>query len=305
MSILETKLNILKQDLGSKPERTRRQKKLYVRKKINRQVFENTKKLYPSLKEETIEANNIPNKKKAEYFWKSIWKNKDDFKQDAEWLKNLEETYCPQATPRNYTIARLTLEKAIQKFNLSKSPVHDKISPYWFKNLTGYRDALACQFNIMVHSDQPLPIWFSSVSTILLPKSQITHFANNYRPIACLNIQYKLYTNCINTFLTHHTERNYIITQEQVAGKKGVWGATEQLLINKNILKEVKVKRQNLYTVWLDCKKDYDLISHKRLLYALKLAKVPNQLITAVKNLTKSWYKKPHLYRKNANIIQI
>ena len=196
----------------------------------------------------------------------------------------------------------MRLDKAIQKLNLIKSPGHDKISPYWFKNLTGYRDALACQFNIMVHSDQPLPIWFSSAHTILLPKSKETHFAKNYRPIACLNIQYKLYTNCINTFLTDPTERNHIITQEQVAGKKGVWGATEQLLINKNILKEVKVKRRNLYTVWLDYKKAFDSIPHKWLLYALKLAKVPDDLITAIKNLTESWYTKLHLYGKNANI---
>ena len=81
---------------------------------------------------------------------------KGDFKQDAEWLKNLEEIYCPQATPRNYTTTRLTLDKAIQKLNLSKSLGPDKISPYWLKNLTGYRYALACQFNITVHNDQPL-----------------------------------------------------------------------------------------------------------------------------------------------------
>ena len=53
------------------------------------------------------------------------------------------------------------------------------------------------------------------------------------------------------------------MTQEQVAGKKGVWSTTEQLSINEIILKEVKTKRRNLCTVWLDYKKTFDAIPHK------------------------------------------
>ena len=144
--------------------------------------------------------------------------------------------------------------------NISKLPGHDKIVPYWFKHLTGYRDSLAHQFNIMVHNNQPLPKWFSSAHTRPLPKNQKSHIAKNYRPIACLNIQYKLYTNCINTFLTDRAEGNHVMTQEQAAGKKGVWSTTEQLSINEIILKEVKTKRRNLCTVWLDYKRAFDSI---------------------------------------------
>ena len=40
--------------------------------------------------------------------------------------------------------------------------------------------------------------------------------------------------------LTDHVLHNNIITNEQVGGKKGTWGTTEQLPINKFILREVK-----------------------------------------------------------------
>ena len=214
------------------------------------------------MKGETIEIKNIPRKEDVEQFWKGKWQDKNDFKQDAEWLKNLKEAYYQQATSRKYIITRLTLENAIQKMNIYKS--HDKIVPSnWFKHLNGYRDSLAHQFNVMVHNDQPLPKWFSSAHTILLPKNQESHIAKNYRPIACFNIKYNLYTNCINTFLTDHAERDLVITQDQVAGKRGVWSTTEQLLINKNILMEVKTKRGNLYTVWLEYKKAFDSIPNK------------------------------------------
>ena len=52
----------------------------------------------------------------------------------------------------------------------------------------------------------------------------------------------------------------------------------------------------------LDYKKVFDSIPHKWLLYTLKLAKVPDYLITAIKNITESCYTKLHLYGKNANI---
>ena len=74
-------------------------------------------------------------------------------------------------------------------------------------------------------------------------------------------------------FLTDHVMHNNIITDEQAGGKKGTWGTTEQLLINKSILKEAKNSRRNLVTVWLDYRKTFDSIPHSWLLQALKLAK--------------------------------
>ena len=90
--------------------------------------------------------------------------------------------------------------------------------------------------------------------------------------------------------LTDHVLHNNIITNEQAGGKKGTWGTTEQLLINKSILKEVKNSGRNLVTVWLDYRKVFDSIPNRWLLQALKLAKVPGIIINAIKNLTKSWY---------------
>ena len=94
-----------------------------------------------------------------------------------------------------------------------------------------------------------------------------------------------------------------IVTPEQAAGKKRVWGTVEQLLINKSILKEVRLMRRNLVTVWLDYRKAFDSIPHSWLLHALKLAKLPNHLLIAIKNLTESWYTKLNLYGKNESIV--
>ena len=75
-----------------------------------------------------------------------------------------------------------------------------------------------------------------------------------------------------------------MIKQEQ---KKVTWETTEQRFINKSILKEVKISRRNLVTVWLSHRKAFDSVPHNWLLQALKLAKVPGIIVNTIKNLTK------------------
>ena len=75
-----------------------------------------------------------------------------------------------------------------------------------------------------------------------------------------------------------------MIKQEE---KKVTWETTEQRFINKSILKEVKISRRNLVTVWLSHRKAFDSVPHSWLLQALKLAKVPGIIVNTIKNLTK------------------
>ena len=101
---------------------------------------------------------------------------------------------------------------------------------------------------------------------------------------------YKLYTSCINSFLSDHLLWNNIITPEQAGGKQGVWGTTEQLLINKSILNDARKHHRNLTTVWLDYRKAFDSVPHSWLIQALKLAKVPQNVVNAIETLTNRWY---------------
>ena len=120
---------------------------------------------------------------------------------------------------------------------------------------------------------EPLPEWLMTGRTILLPKNSETKNPKNYRPIACQNIMYKLFTGLLNSFLVDHCVENDISTLEQAGAKPGSW-CTDQLLINKMILDEVKDNRRNLY-MWFDYKKAFDSVSHDWILKALQLACVP------------------------------
>ena len=73
MSTLETKLTSLKQELKSKADNLRHQKRLIERKKINKQFTFNPKKIYRNMKGDKIEVDKIPTKESIEQFWKGIW----------------------------------------------------------------------------------------------------------------------------------------------------------------------------------------------------------------------------------------
>ena len=98
---------------------------------------------------------------------------------------------------------------------------------------------------------------------------------------------YKIYTSCLNIFLQDDCIRNNTITPEQAGGKPR--GCIEQLLLNKSILNEVKQKKRNFITIWLDYQKAFDSIAHDWMIQSLRLAKIPEKLIAAIETLTKQW----------------
>ena len=113
---------------------------------------------------------------------------------------------------------------------------------------------------------------------------------------------YKVYTAILAEFIMEHCEENNIITEEQATRKRGSWGCTDQLLINKMIYDEVTSNRRNLVTVWLDYKKAFDSVPHSWLIRSLEMAKVPEKVILAIRQLMIKWRTKVYLYGESSNV---
>ena len=113
---------------------------------------------------------------------------------------------------------------------------------------------------------------------------------------------YKIYTGILAEFIMDHCTENNLITEEQAAGKRGSWGCTDQLSVNKMIYKEVTGNRRNLITVWLDCKKAFDSVPHDRVIESLQLAKVSTIIIQAIQSLMNKWKTRVHLYGESNTI---
>ena len=261
---LQSNLYITKQKLNAKSEKLKYHKKLYEQKTINRNFSCDPKSVYRTMKGSRITTEKIPAKYEVETFWKNIWRAPDKtFNENPSWLSELEMTYCSDVQPKQYEITKDTLKTAVNKIHLGKSPGRDLLVGHWFKKYTFCIEPLANLYQNTFEGSTTLPDWLTLAKTILLPKNEHTHATKNYPPIACSNLTYKLYTSCLNNFLEHHCRTNSIITTEKAEGKKGILGTTEQLLINKNILKEAKTLKRNIYTVWLDYQKAFGSVTHE------------------------------------------
>ena len=87
MRTLKLKLALLKQDVKSKSEMLKREKRLSERKQVNNQFFKNLKQVYQSMKGNNIIVEKLPEKKAVEKFWKDILRNEASFNDKAEWLQ--------------------------------------------------------------------------------------------------------------------------------------------------------------------------------------------------------------------------
>ena len=207
---------------------------------INGKFQFNQKQVFRTWKCKQIQIKENPTKEEITEFWTSIWGKESTFNTNAEWVKQLESDYHPNPKLTEYKITSKLFSDVLKNMKNNGAPGHDLIRSYWIKKLHSTHSQLTKLIAELYEGDSQVPGWLATGKTILIPKNQDTRNANNYRPIACQNITYKIYTGILNTFLENHCINNDIITREQAGGKKESWGCTDQLLINKMILDEVK-----------------------------------------------------------------
>ena len=290
---------VLKEKLGATAEKRRRRKVVREREIINK----NPKAVYRKFKaDKDIEIVNPPSKEDVQTFWNNIWGKEKRFNQEADWFPGLEKEYCMNIQPQKYEMTMEILSKIFNNAANNKAPGRDRIVMYWLKKLTsthGYFLNILISLN---RNEIQMPLWLSTTRTALLPKNSETNRPENYRPIALQNSMYKIYTSILNYFLEDHCRVNNILGIEQAAAKQGSWGCTDQLIINKAIMEEVKSKRRNLVCAWLDYKKAFDSVPHDWLIKALHLAKVPLEIVIAIEALTETWTTQAGLQAKNTTI---
>ena len=292
----------LKQDLKIECQKLRDRKVIQQRRYINR-LFKNApKKVYRSMKGQgTVSIKEIPTKEEITHFWGALWENPVQHKDDTPLMKQLDKDYCNNVTQKEYSITDEVLDKVLKKMANDK-PGRDLLAGVWIKRMKSIKEKYKEELKKLLNNEKELPEWLLTSKTLLLPKNKITNQAQNYRPIAIQNTMYKVYTAILAEFIMEYCEENNIITEEQAAGKRGSWGCTDQLLINKMIYDEVTSNRRNLVTVWLDYKKAFDSVPHSWLIRSLEMAKVPEKIILAIRQLMKKWRTKVYLYGESSNV---
>ena len=81
----------------------------------------------------------------------------------------------------------------------------------------------------------------------------------NYRPITCLNLRWKLLTSILAEKTYKHLLQNRLLPVEQKGCRKDLKGTKDQLIIDEMVMKKCKRRKTNLCMTWVDFNKAYDM----------------------------------------------
>ena len=96
---------------------------------------------------------------------------------------------------------------------------------------------------------------------------------NNYRPIICLPMMWKILTAQIREVIYYSLTSRGLFPDEQKGCHKGSRGTAKLLYIDQHILNESKNRRKNLAMAWIDYKKVYDMVPHSWIVNCPKCTK--------------------------------
>ena len=113
--------------------------------------------------------------------------------------------------------------------------------------------------------------------------------SNNYRPITCLPMTWKILTAQIREEIYYSLINCGLFPDKQKGCRKGSRGTAELLYIYQHILNESKNRRKNLAMAWIDYKKAYDMVPQSWIINCLKIYKISHETINFIEKNMKNW----------------
>ena len=132
------------------------------------------------------------------------------------------------------------LKNTLEEISNWKTPGHDGIHGFWFKKFTSIHDRLALEMN-WSQQDAQVPDWMTKGKTTLIQKDPSKGTApNNYRPITCLPMMWKISTAQIKEEIYYSLISRRLFPDEQKGYRKRSRGTAELLYIDQHIINESK-----------------------------------------------------------------
>ena len=199
-----------------------------------------------------------------------------------------KRTRRTRGRPQSGNKYRIT-QKDTKMISNWKTPGHDGIHGFWFKKFTSVHDRQALEMNRCLQ-DAQVPEWITKGKTTLIQKDPSKGTApNNYRPITCLPMMWKILTAQIREKIYYSLINRGLFPNEQKGCRKGSRGTAELLYRDKHILNESKNRRKNLAMAWIDYKKAYDMVPQSWIITCLKMYKISHETIHFIEKTMKNW----------------
>ena len=136
----------------------------------------------------------------------------------------------------------------------------------------------------MISNRMDIPKWMATGKTILCQKDPGKgNVVNNYRPISCLTLMWKLMTRIIVNSVYEYRKMYNLPLVEQKGCRRNSRGTKNQLLIDKMVLNDCKKRHTDLGMTWIDYKKAYNMIPYSWILKSLGLVQVSENIVEFIR----------------------
>ena len=240
--------------------------------RINRLFKVDQKKVYNEFNGKTGSSDGgIPNAEGSRTFCSGIWSVEKKHNKEAKWFSDLKEEIV-KLEQQNVVINESKGKKQCSKMPNWKTPGLDGVQGFWIKRLDKMHERIATQLNEILEETKEMSSWMTYGKTVLCQKDPVKgNSVENFRPITCLPLMWKLLTGIISEDMYCFMENENLLPEEQKGCRRKSRGTKDQLLIDKTILKDCRKRRTNLAMAWIDYRKVYDFVPHSWILESLDM----------------------------------
>ena len=129
-----------------------------------------------------------------------------------------------------------------------------------------------------------------SCRTVLCVKDPTKgNVADNFRPLTCLPLMWKLVTGVIAERIYGLLEGDIVLPNEQKGCRTKSRGINDQLFIYKIVLKDCRRRSTNLAMAWIDYRKTYDMIPHSWITECLEMFGIAKNVERFISHSMSQW----------------
>ena len=218
--------------LNNRFSRYQRRQKQYQQ---SNDIINKQSKLFDELRGNRTTIMDPPTKEDTQKFWK--------YSKDVAWLQEYKTSVNDIMKATYSEITTKEIKSATSEFSNWKSPGLDKLHNFWRNKLTTLHRKVAIAFGKLIVQPENCPDWLTTGQTTLIAKREPTRNPSNYRPITCLPVMYKILPSIVTSRMSHHINANKIMPNEQKINASNAYGTIDQLIINKMVMDNVKLKQ--------------------------------------------------------------
>ena len=183
------------------------------------------------------------------------------------------------------------VEDELKKLKVGKAPGPDNIDN---KILKDFREILAKLleelFNLILEKEE-IPKQWEVAEIMLIYKKGKRNNIENYRPISLTSNVCKIFMKIMKNRLYNQLD---LQQPEEQAGFRRNYETIDHIHTINQVIEKAKEYKLDLYMMFVDYKKAFDLVKHKKIWESLSNQGVPRKLVRIIKNV----YKEAKAYLK-------